>query len=57
MQRTRLAWYDESCKMRLGVTKGFIMPYSGLVAYRLIFIDIDGATVISNPLSSQEFAR
>lgn len=33
------------------------MPYSGLVAYRLSFIDIDGATVISDPLSSQEFAR
>lgn len=32
------------------------MSYSGLVAYRLSFIDIDGATVVSDPLSSQEFA-
>ncbi|EAM9237814.1 hypothetical protein DPH97_09825 [Salmonella enterica] len=38
-------------------TKGFIMPYSGLVAHRLIFIDIKGATVVNDPLSSQEFAR
>ncbi|QUJ05260.1 hypothetical protein KCP69_15585 [Salmonella enterica subsp. enterica] len=30
-----------------------IMSYSGLVAYRFSFIDIDGATVVSDPLSSQ----
>lgn len=46
----------DACKSAWG-TKGPIMSYSGLVAYRLSFIDIDGATVVSDPLSSQEFAR
>lgn len=50
-------WPDTMGLVKRPGTKGPIMSYSGLVAYRLSFIDIDGATVVSDPLSSQEFAR